>query len=150
MENLTRKLKVLSTVAEYFNSEHITWAVGASLLLYLKEKTDTFHDIDILMLESDVEKGKDILSRLGVIQPPSPDIRYKTKHFIECRIGDVELDILAGFVIVHDGIEYDCALKRDEITESILINGQTVPLHSLALWKQYYRLMGRTEKADMI
>ena len=150
MADLTHKLEVLSTVAAHFNQEHITWAVGASLLLYLKGKTDSFHDIDLLILESDVEKGRAILSQLGVIQPPNPDPQYKTKCFIECRIEDVDLDIMAGFTIVRHGVEYDCALKSEEITDHMLINGQTIPLHSLELWKRYYGLMGRKEKADMI
>lgn len=150
MENLTHKLRVLSTVAACFNREHITWAVGASLLLYLKGKTDTFHDIDLLVLESDVEKVRAIIAGLGVIEPPNPDARYRTRHFIECRVQDVELDIMAGFTIVRGGVEYDCSLKREEITDSVLINNQSIPLHSLALWKRYYQLMGRAEKAAMI
>ena len=150
MENTAHKLDVLTLVAERFHRERITWAVGASLLLYLKGKTDTFHDIDILVLESDVEKVRAILAKLGVIEPPNPDARYRTGHFIECRIQDVELDVMAGFVIVRDGVEYDCSLKEEEITDSILVRDQLIPLHSLALWKRYYELMGRREKAAMI
>lgn len=150
MENSAHKLDVLAAVAERFHREHVTWAVGASLLLYLKGKTDTFHDIDILVLESDVEKVRAILAELGVIEPPNPDARYRTRHFIECRVQDVELDIMAGFVIVRDGKEYDCSLKEEEITDSVLVRGQLIPLQSLALWKRYYELMGRTEKAAML
>lgn len=150
MESVEHKLEVLSTIAEHFYKEHITWAVGASLLLYLKGKTDVFHDIDIMIMESDAEKVKTIMSRLGAVQPPNPNIQYKTKHFIECVVENVDVDIMAGFVIVNDGIEYDCSLKKCEISDSILINKQVIPLHSLELWKRYYELMGRTEKAAMI
>lgn len=150
MVDLDHKLEILSTVAEHFHREEVTWAVGASLLLYLKGKTDLFHDIDIMIMESDVEKVRAIMSRLGVVHPPNPDVRYGTRYFIECTVEDVDLDIMAGFTIVHNGVKYDCSLKEDEIAESILINKQRIPLHSLARWKRYYELMGRTEKAKMI
>ena len=150
MENVEHKLEVLSTIAEHFHKEDITWAVGASLLLYLKGKTDVFHDIDIMIMESDVEKVKTVMSRLGIIQPPNPNVQYKTKYFIECIVDDVDVDIMAGFAIVNNGTEYDCSLKKCEISESIPINKQAIPLHSLELWKRYYELMGRTEKAAML
>lgn len=143
-------MEILSTVAEYFNKEHITWAVGASLLLYLKGKTDYFEDIDIMIMESDVEKVKNIMSKIGVIQPPNPSVHYKTKYFIEYIVNGVDLDIMAGFIIVNNGVEYDCSLKKYEIVDSIAVNNQKIPLQSLTLWKHYYELMGRTEKAEMI
>lgn len=150
MTTVEHKLAVLSAIAERFNKERLTWAVGASLLLYLKGKTDTFHDIDIMVMSSDIERVKDIMSGLGTIQPPNPNAQYKTKFFIECTVEGVEIDIMAGFAIVNDGVEYDCSLKESDIAGSILINGQRVPLHSLERWRYYYELMGRTEKAQMI
>lgn len=150
MKDLEHKLDVLTTIAEYFNNEQITWAVGASLLLYLKGKTDVFQDIDIMIIESDVEKVKNVISKLGIIQPPNPSEQYKTKCFIECVIDDVDLDIMAGFVIVNNGTEYDCSLRKDEIVDVVLINNQKIPLHSLELWKYYYELMGRNDKVEMI
>lgn len=144
------KLHVLAKVACIFNQNHITWAVGASLLLYFKEKTDIFHDIDIMILESDVPKVKKILSEIGTLLPANPNPQYKTRHFIEAVVDDVDLDIMAGFVIVNAGKDYDCSLKKEEIKENILIFGQTIPLHSLEKWNYYYTLMGRMDKVRML
>lgn len=138
---------MLASIAEQFNRAGITWAVGASLLLYFKKRTDTFHDIDLMIMETDVEKAKEILSELGVLQPPNPSAQYQTRTFLEYVIDQTDVDVMAGFVIVKDGKAYDCALHREEITEEIEVLGQKVPLQSLELWSRYYRLMGREEKA---
>lgn len=144
------KLQVLTTVARHFNEAGSTWAVGASLLLFFKGKTDTFHDIDIMILEADVDVVKAIISDLGTIQPANPNSKYTTHHFIEATIDGVDLDIMAGFGIIKDGIEYDCSLKKEQIIEHIQIGGQEIPLQSLELWKHYYTLMDRENKVKML
>lgn len=150
MEELEKKLRVLSDIARVFNENHLAWAVGASMLLYFKGKTDSFHDLDLMVLEDDADKAERLLSPMGVPAPPNPNERYRTRRFLEYTIGGVEVDVLAGFVIVRDGVEYDCSLRPKEIAEYIRVNGQTVPLQSLDAWRRYYSLMGRTEKAEMI
>ena len=149
MKDTEHKLDVLAVVAQRFNRENITWAVGASLLLYLKGKTEVFHDIDIMLMEADAENAKAILSELGVVEVPEPRARYRTRHFWECVVDGVDIDIMAGLVIVSDGKEYDCPLRQEEIEETVSVNGQAIPLHSLSAWKHYYRLMGREDKVKM-
>ena len=41
---LSHKLRVLCHIAEAFNAENITWAVGASLLMFLKGITNDYSD----------------------------------------------------------------------------------------------------------
>lgn len=150
MNGLDKKLRVLSDIAHVLNKNNVVWAVGGSLLLYFKGKTDLFHDIDLMVCEDNIEMLKELLLPMGVFAPPNPNKQYKTRHFLEFTIKDIDVDIMAGFVIVKDGIEYDCSLLSDQITEYIQLNGETIPLHSLSLWKRYYELMGRTSKVEMI
>lgn len=150
MEDNEKKLNVLSNIAGILNRNHITWAIGGSMLLYFKNKTDVFHDIDIMALEKDVEKLKSLLLPLGVLAPSTPNKHYKTKCFLEFTIDDVEVDVMAGFAIVCDEKEYDCSLRLDEIVEYICVNGENIPLQSLDTWRRYYELMGRTSKVEMI
>lgn len=150
MVETEHKLSVLAKVAERLNQAKVTWAVGASLLLYLKGRTDIFHDIDIMVLETDVERAKEILSQMGKLQPANPNVQYKTRVFLEYVIDGVDMDVMAGFVIVKDGQEYDCSLKKEEIAETISVNGQQIPLQSLETWKYYYKLMGRDKKVKML
>ena len=69
---------------------------------------------------------------------------------MEFIIDSVEVDVMAGFAIVKDGKVYDCALRKEQIVEKMSLGEEVVPLQSPLLWCKYYRLMGRTEKAEMI
>ena len=43
------KITVLKRVAARFNAAGITWALGASMLLYFKRIAPEFHDIDLMV-----------------------------------------------------------------------------------------------------
>ena len=56
---------------------------------------------------------------------------------------------MAGMVIFSGETGYDCSLKKNEI-ETVLVNGQEIPLLSLDVWKRCYELMGRKDRAELI
>ena len=87
---------------------------------------------------------------MGVLAPPKPDHQYKTRHFLEFVIQGVDVDVIAGFVIVKDGRDYDCPFGPEQIEEYLQLNGETIPLQSLRDWRRYYELMGRTSKVEII
>lgn len=148
--DIEHKLNVLSRIAEKFNEAGITWAVGASLLLYFKGISDNFNDIDLMLAVEDAETAKDLLLSMGTLQPPNPNTHYKTPHFYEFVIDGVEVDVMGGFIIVNNGQEYDCSLTEDMIAGRVTVNGQTVPLQAVSDWRRYYKLMGREAKVAMI
>ncbi|AFM00677.1 hypothetical protein Desde_2338 [Desulfitobacterium dehalogenans ATCC 51507] len=148
--DVEKKLSVLSKIGKALNENNIVWAVGGSLLLYLKGKADVFQDIDIMAMEDHIKELKKILQQYGDLELPNPNVRYKTRHFLEFTIDEVDVDVMAGFVIIHKGKEYDCSLHPESITEHLLINDVYIPLQSLTEWRRYYALMGRTEKVEMI
>lgn len=150
-ENLTEKrLAVLAAVAERLNAAGIVWALGASALLYFKGITDCFNDIDIMVVTEEAPKAKRILEQMGRLCPPNPHEKYRTEHFYEFVIDGVDLDLMGGFIIVKDGVEFDCSLRPDSVAEKIKLRGQAVPLQSVSEWRRYYELMGRTVKVEMI
>lgn len=148
--DIEHKLNVLSSIAEKLNSAKLTWAVGASLLLYFKGISDSFNDIDLMVVEADAERAKSLLLDMGQMQPPKPNGNYKTPYFYEFVIDGVEVDVMGGFIIVKDGQNYDCSLTRDMIVEHIVVNGQSIPLQAVSDWRRYYKLMGREAKVAMI
>lgn len=148
--DIEHKLNVLSSIAEKLNSAKLTWAVGASLLLYFKGISDSFNDIDLMVVEADAERAKSLLLDMGQMQPPKPNGNYKTPYFYEFVIDGVEVDVMSGFIIVKDGQNYDCSLTRDMIVEHIVVNGQSIPLQAVSDWRRYYKLMGREAKVAMI
>ncbi len=145
-----KQLAVLEKVAAALNRAQITWCLGASGLLYFKGKIDHFNDIDILVVEEDIPRLKEILLEMGTLAPPNPNAKYQTRHFLEFTIDGIDVDIMGGFVIVCDGIAHDCSLVPEQIAERVLLNGEAIPLHDLNLWRQYYEWMGRYDKAAML
>lgn len=148
--NRERKLMVLEKIAGILNQERICWAVGGSLLLYFKGITDEFHDIDLMVAEKDIARTGELLGMLGKKQERHPDSRFRTRHFLEYVIEGTEVDVMAGFVIVKDGAEYDGSLYPEQITDRYRLKHTDIPLQSVHLWKQYYALMERPEKCLMI
>ena len=150
MNTLNKKIELLKKIALRFNDANITWALGASMLLYFKKITIEFHDIDLMIANEDVESVQKILSKMGEIQPPNPNSKYKTKSFMEFIIDSIDVDVMAGFSIVSDGKVHDCSLHKEQIVEWMTLENTKIPLQSPILWCEYYRLMGRKEKVDVI
>lgn len=150
MQDTTHKLQVLSRMSERFSAAGVTWAVGASLLLYFHAIVETFNDIDVMTTMEDAETVRGILSSMGTLNPPNPKAQYGTKCFLEFEVDGVDVDVMAGFSIVDGGQEYDCSLRREQIAEYATVNGARIPLQSVALWREYYRLMHRDAKVALI
>ena len=102
------------------------------------------------MTEADAARAKEILLGLGSMNPPNPNEKYRTKHFMEFVVDGVDIDVMAGFIIVEEGTEYYCSLRQDQIADFAEVCGVKVPLQSVRLWREYYRLMGRDGKVEMI
>lgn len=145
-----KKLEVLAKIAHAFNARQLTWAVGASLLLYCKGIVTEFNDIDLMVAEKDAAAAKTLLRSMGKLQPPRPTGQYRSKCFFEFTIEAVEVDLIAGFVIVHNGEEHAFPLDRAAIVETIDLGGEQIQLQSVVDWRNMYTLMGRTEKVQMI
>lgn len=119
-------------------------------MLYFKGITTVFHDIDIMVVEEDIPKLKELLLSMGTLAPTSPNQKYKTKYFLEFSIDAVDVDVMAGFMIVSGGTDYDCSFKPDQIAEYHQIGDASIPMQSVERWREYYRLMGRDEKVCAI
>lgn len=147
---MRRKLEILKIIAQRFNREGITWALGASMLLYFKGMVSEFHDIDLMVVLEDTGKAKNVLDGMGRRLPVKDNAGYATKCFLEYDIDGTGVDLMAGFAIVSGGKVYDCSLQADQIAEYTWLDGEQIPLQSIALWRRYYSLMGREEKAGLI
>ncbi|MDD3410762.1 MAG: HDOD domain-containing protein [Eubacteriales bacterium] len=86
-----------------------------------------------------------------VLENVTADDYDKLIQLCDCLAGtEGVVDIMAGFVIVKDEIEYNCSLRKEQIAEYIQVNDENIPLQSLEDWRNYYDLMGRTQKVEMI
>ena len=148
MTEQQKKIELLKRIAQRLNEAHVQWALGASMLLYFKGITSAFHDIDLMVADHDAE----CVHTMGELRPfdPVPNPMYRTKSFMEFLIESIEVDVMAGFAIVHEGTAYDCSLREEQIVEKMPLGTEVIPLQSPQLWSKYYRLMGRPQKVDMI
>lgn len=144
------KLRVLGRIAALLNGADVTWAVGASAMLYFNGIVTDFHDIDIMVTADDAIRAKELLLTIGTLEPPNQLSKYATKHFFEFIIDGVEVDIMGGFAIIQNGQTIDCSLTADQIASAVSVAGENVPLQSPALWRGYYALMGREQKVKLI
>lgn len=146
------KIRLLKRIAHRLNKAQVEWCLGASMMLYFKGIVSEFHDIDLMISVDDVEVVKTILSEMGTLCPSDqkPNPMYQTKCFMEYVIDAIDVDVMAGFAIVREGEVYDCSLCKDQITDQLMPDGDVIPMQSPRLWCRYYRLMGRSAKADMI
>ena len=60
------------------------------------------------------------------------------------------MDVMASFAIVYEGNVVDCSLEKEQIVEMFPLGTESIPLQSPLLWREYYRLMERPNKVEMI
>lgn len=149
-KRMNRKLKVLESIAEALNRSGIRWALRASCMLYLRGIVSDFHDIDLMIDEEDSSIAIEVLKTLGTMKDPDSSSSFQTACFREFSIEGTDVDMIAGMAIVNKGIAYHCSLTDDTIDCTVHLHDQDIPLQSLAAWRRYYELMGRTEKVRMI
>jgi hypothetical protein len=149
MKTIEEKLKVLSKIAESFNKSQIHWAVGGSLLLYLKGYTEHFNDIDLLIYNDDAGQAKELMRELGPMRVLDRNC-YRAEHFYIFDVDEVEVDIMGDYYVMKEGVEHKVALGRDADIEWMHLGSQMVPLDSIPMWRRHYDVMGRKNKVDMI
>mgnify|MGYP002673886621 CR=1 FL=1 len=152
MAGTEEKIRLLQRIAHRLNEAQVEWCLGASMMLYFKGIVSEFHDIDLMISVDDVEVVEAILSEMGTLCPSSqePNPMYQTTCFMEYVIDAIDVDVMAGFAIVREGEIYDCSLNKEQITEQLMLEDEIIPMQSPRLWCTYYRLMGRSAKAEMI
>ena len=57
---------------------------------------------------------------------------------------------MIGLAIVTSKGVQDCLLTQEQITGTIELDEESIPLQSLELWYMYYEWMSRKEKVEMI
>ena len=145
---MKKKLILLAEIARKFNEKHIRWAVGASLMLYLRGVADHFNDLDLFVEEDDLESARAVLMDMGQLHasPPNPD--FCTKHFLEFMVEGCGVDLLAGFAVKSDGVIH--SFPMEDRHDCVQVLGQSVPLQSLGRWRECYAAMKRPEKLRMV
>jgi hypothetical protein len=141
----------LSNLAQKINPTHIVWAAGASSVLYEHGLTETIGDLDLMVRLEDAETLDRLLDEFAVAEPEKDHPKYRTAFFREYRIDGVEVDVMAGFAIVHDAGVYTYQFDHNAVDRVAILNGVGVPIAALEDWYVLYQLMeGREAKVQRI
>ncbi len=147
---MKHKLEVLTLIARELNSKNIKWVLGGSCMLYFRSIVPKFEDIDILFVEEDYERVFKIMETFGKQLKNNKNESFKTRKFLEYQIKGVDFDLMAGLLIVKDNQEFYFPLHHDVKREYELLNDTLIYLDSVENWLNYYQLMNRTEKVELI
>lgn len=144
-------LDTLSLIGKELNNNNILWGVGASILLNQYGLVEAPNDIDILVDTKDVHKLDEILQKLGKKKLRDKNRTYSTKYFYEYIVNNIDIDVMAGLAINHEGGIYRHDFDKLSISRYVTTNGVNIPFMSLADWYIIYQLIpGREIKVNKI
>lgn len=143
--------KTLSYIGEKLNTNGITWAVGASVLLNQFGFVDRPNDIDIFVDIKDIERADEILKNIGEKKKWERTEAYSTKYFYEYIIEGIDVDVMAGFAVNHNSGVFEYIFDHASVSEFRKINEVDIPFTSLEDWYVIYQLIpNRQAKVKMI
>jgi hypothetical protein len=143
-------LFALHLIAQQFNKEKITWALGGSNVLKKYGIVETVNDIDIIVMEKDVKKANRILSTLGAKIPSKLDPLYKTSFYSTYEFRNIKIDLICDFKIVYKNQVYTYQFDELSITDTDDIAKVNIFYTSIEDWYVLYRLMGRDTEEKVL
>ncbi len=143
--------ETLATIGQTLNEKGITWAVGASMMLYFYGLVDKPNDIDIMIDLQCIDDAKAVFDQIGQRYPWEKSDTYATKYFLEYQVNGVDVDVMSGMVISHGNHRYNHKFDKSNIGENIQVGGVDIPLMTIEEWYVLYQIIGdRDKKVDML
>ncbi len=137
------KLTVLKQIADAFRKEGISYAVGASCMLYMRGIIEDFHDIDILVVREDHRKACSILD--GFAEEQIPEHRY-SEYYKTYLFEDTEIDLIGEFILQGE----DRSLHREDRIDEMLLQDAWISVDTADRWLRNYRLMDRQKRVKQL
>ncbi|MFB1099447.1 hypothetical protein [Terribacillus sp. JSM ZJ617] len=136
-------------IVTLLEANEIVYAVGGSLLLYLKGLPVSPNDMDILVEPEQFARAKRTLQNIAVISEDKlPLDRFQTKSCTTFTMSDgLQVDLMAGFAVSYGGnvLEMPFTAVRDQTIAGVL------PLSSMEAWYiMYWLLPGKEGKRSVM
>ncbi|MEA5050387.1 MAG: HAD hydrolase-like protein [Oscillospiraceae bacterium] len=145
-----KELAALARTAAALGAASVRWAVGGSLLLWRRGIAADFHDIDLLVDERDIEAAAAALGAIGTLTNDRRSAPYTTRHFLEYVVGGADVDVMAGFGVMLDGVQRDFAFGEAHVARTEPVEGTPVCFGFVEDWYILYQLIpGREAKVRM-
>ena len=140
------KEKALRRLAEKLNAAGVTWGMGASWLLCQRGILEGYHNFDVMVMESDIDRADRVLTRLGMGgREESGDAYHGTYHF-----DGADFDVMAGVILHTPEGEWHWVFDESAVAGYAEVQGAQVPLMHLEDWYVFYSLIGKEARADAI
>ena len=140
---MEQRIKTLAKAAKALNDAGIPWALGGSGTLYFLGLAESFRDVDLMVARSHVAAAEQVIGALPGLEQTGYAEQY---DLLQYRIDGLDFDVMKGFCFG----EYFYTLQPQDIMKYITVEGTQIPLHSVGVWREFYRLMGRTERVSLI
>lgn len=132
---------ILIKIAKVLNQSNLTWAIGASMMLKLRDFEMNVHDIDIMVDQDNFELACTCLNEYGNEIVVDESKLFKTKYFKRYNCDGIEIDIMSGMGIVHKTGLFDYQFKKEDIDKVLVIDTINLPLCYVEDWYIFYHLM---------
>lgn len=150
MNPIEDKLTILTKLAKKFAKHKISWALGASGMLFIRGVVNDFNDLDLIIAKEDEKKVLTILRKLGIEKKLAGKPEYCSEGFYNFVIDKIDIDVIVNFGILAHHEKYKFPLVPSSVDHSYSVNGTVIPLQTLSEWSYYYHLMGRDKKVKLI
>ena len=144
------KLLVLTQLAEMLNRQKLRWAIGGSLMLYLRGVVSDFKDIDLFVTLEDAQQVIELLDQVAIPQETVPSEQFQTVVYKKYLMDGVFIDVMAGFKVVVSDRVMDCSLTSETQLTRLIVYNQEVPLYTLSEFRDFYTYMNRISKVELI
>ena len=129
---------VFIQVVKTFKEKQVDWALLCSMNLFLTGITDEFNDIDILVSQECFDKASNILEEFGANLIAKGGNGYcESDNYCHYRIGNVDIDLIAGFRILTYGTSYYYSYQKDEVNFLYLDVGEGLEIPKVSLEALY-------------
>ncbi len=147
---MEKKIDRLIDVCSRLQEQRISFAWGASVLLYFSSLVTSFGDLDLFVNDQDMPKVLHALRDLGPLDESKKKEPYRTRSFYTLNAEGVSIDVMGGFAVCQGEQIAEVYISADAIEREYLWGDVLIPLMYLEDWLVFYRLMGRLDKVALL
>ena len=134
---------VFIKLVDEFEKNDVGWALGCSMNLFIRGVIDDFHDLDLIVEITDIDKIKKIMEHEGAILTETGGNGFcESDVYLHYQLGRVDVDIISGFRVVTFGTSYYYAYNQAQI-DIVEVMDIYIPLISMeAMYILYFMMEG--------
>ena len=135
------KLAALVKACRALEKAEVTYALGASFMLWTLGAVEDFHDFDVVAISSDAKKADKALSECGLRHERESSADFASGFFCEYAIDGGDFDLMADFTTLRSGSRYLYPFSKEKIGSFYSAGDLMVPVCRPEEWYVIYQMM---------